>query len=165
MKKLLLLSFFSVFAVGVFAQDFSIPDNPTLKDEEDYENYEELVIKCIDYLYDNPVNENGKKRLECIQFIIKWVEGAPLSVVITQDLVDIKEFELLLAYMGGYVKYAIENDTDSKEECMTYAANRELQMYEKNADYLKKGKVIKKFLKAKKKGELDSYIAERVVKD
>ncbi|SFT65340.1 hypothetical protein SAMN05216474_1570 [Lishizhenia tianjinensis] len=163
MRKILLLAFFSVIAFQSFTQSLVIPENPKLEKAEDYSAYEDLVVRCVDYLFDHPVDQNGAKRQECTEFLIKWMDGSPnVTVVLHADLVELNEGELLMAYLGAYVKYALEHKEAEAMACTLYAVERSIEMYEKNKDHLKKGKVMKKLLKAKKKGGLEAYVQEFV---
>lgn len=161
MKNILLIVLLSLLSVQSKAQNLSIPENPKLEVAEDYRKYEDLVLRCISYLYDNPANVNGEKRLECMSFLVKWMDGAPnVTVFIHAELVDMKEFEVMFAYMGAFVEYALGHEGADELEIISYAVKKSVSMYEKNEDHLKKGKVMRKLLRAKRKGELDSYIKD-----
>jgi hypothetical protein len=162
MKKLVTVLSYGMIALGLHAQDYQIPKNYTLNKTEDYAKYEPDVIKSFNWLMETPVNTQTDKRKEACAFLIKWISG---STVVTVDLKEnIVNFtksnpELLIIFMGGWSKYALETkDFSNKVNGNMAGIESVITYYTKNKGNLKKDKNIEKYIKMKEKGTLQDYV-------
>jgi len=70
MKKLILALLLFIPALGLFAQDFPVPENYVLKNAEDYDKYQGDVIKTIDWIMNTPINKSKSERKDANAFIM-----------------------------------------------------------------------------------------------
>lgn len=165
MKKILFLSIFSLSFLFLQAQDFQLPEDYTLEEKEDYSKYEADVLKAIDWLKDNPVNEDKAYRKKVNAFVLKWAMGSPtVSIMIRPNVVPYSDnSDLLLTFLGGWVKYSIENNHSKDDDACAYAGTLHvLEFYKKNKKEIGKQKDLEKFIKKESKGKLEKYIARQM---
>jgi D-arabinose 1-dehydrogenase-like Zn-dependent alcohol dehydrogenase len=166
MKKILSTLVFSVIITGLFAQDFNVPTNYVLKSPADYAKYEADIIQCINWLMITPLNEQASKRKEANAFFMQWLTGAPnVSVDIKQEIVTFMQpnADLLMIFMGGWVKYALENkDYKNKFQSNLKGIESVIEFYQRNLNFLKRDKNVEKYIKMKEKGTLEDYITKNL---
>jgi len=166
MKKILSILGFSVLMISLHAQEFNVPKNYTLKSPTDYAKYEADIIQCVNWLFNTPLNEQDQKRKEANQFFMLWLTGAPnVSIDIKQEIVTFMEpnADLLMIFMGGWVKYALENkDYKNKFQGNLKGIEGVIEFYQKNINFLKKDKNVEKYIKMKEKGTLEDYITKNL---
>lgn len=157
---LLLLGFTSLSSTA-YAQQAAL-DLPELRlyKAEDYPKYEKDVLSAINWMTSTPVDENPGQRKEAEKFLFTWVSGSPdVSVVIDPRIIDLSnDGHLLLVYIGGWAKNAIENPKADKEENLTAALNTTLEFYQNNKEALGKNKATEKLLKLKEKGKFEEHV-------
>jgi len=152
MKTLSLIAFLlaATFSFAAKAQSYEVPKDYVLVAKTDYPKYEHDVIKTIDWLQATPWNEQNEKQREANAFFIKWVSGSP-------DVnVEIKEAHskywdantsLMLAYMGGYVKYGIQHKQGFNQELAEAAGLKAVaEKYQSEKNHVK-DKDVEKLLK------------------
>jgi len=142
-----------------------VPKDYKLDSKDDYSKYEGKVIECIDWLLATPISQAPEKRQEVNVFLVKWLSGNPdMKVDIQQEIVTfIDSPDCLLIFMGGWAKYAIENqDFNSKRNGNIAGIESVIEFYNRNKDIIGKNKNIEKYVKLKEKGELISYIQSRI---
>jgi len=165
MKNYLILILLSILSLNVFSQNFQVPKDYKLESKDDYAKYEGQVIACIDWLLATPISQEPEKRQEVNSFLVKWLSGSPdVNVDIQQEIVTFVDSpECLLIFMGGWAKYAIENqDFASKRNGNIAGIESVIEFYGKNKDIIGKNKNIEKYVKLKEKGELISFIQSRI---
>lgn len=166
MKKVVFTLFFSAFSILIFCQDFEVPKNYTLVKAEDYTTYEQVILKSYDWLMTTPVNEQAEKRKEVNAFLLKWITGSPtVSIEIKQEILTFmgSSPDLLLIFMGGWTKYALESkDFNNKIAGNIAGIESVVEFYTKNKNSLPKDKNIEKYIKMKEKGTLKEYIVKNV---
>ena len=162
MKKLTLILIFGSISFGLFSQNFEVPKSYILEKAEDYTQYENDVVKCVDWLIANPINEQASKRKEANAFLLKWLMGSPdIYIEIRQEIVTFQNSspELLSIFMGGWAKYSIENkDFDNKTLGSLAGIESVIEFYTKNKGLISKDKNVEAYVKMKKKGTLKDYI-------
>jgi hypothetical protein len=171
MKKLIIISLFSVFFSGLMAQQNAcpVPQNYILEKASDYKAYEKDVTKCVNWLIETPSNQDIESRKAAWQFILKWIDGSPdVMVYVTDDFItflDKKQPELLLVFMGGWSKSTIATgDKDNIEKNALAAIEDVITYYEKNKEIIGKNKAVEKYIKLKEKGELKKTVEEKAEK-
>jgi hypothetical protein len=162
MKTITLTLILATISLGLFSQDFEVPENYKLDKSEDYAIYEQDVIKCFEWLMKTPINEHATKRKEANAFLLKWLSGSPnVHIEIKQEIVTFMGTspDLLMIFMGGWAKYSLESK-DFKNKIAGSKAGIEsvIEFYTRNKDFLKKDKNIEKYIKMRKKGTLKAYI-------
>ncbi|MGL4596091.1 MAG: hypothetical protein ACRCYO_01105 [Bacteroidia bacterium] len=164
MKKILFTLFFATCSFALVAQDFEVPQNYKFDKAEDYAPYEQDIIKCVDWLINTPINEQKAKRKEANAFLLKWINGSPdVSIVIDPKIVTFSGGDMLLIFMGGWTKYAIET-RNFKDKVGGNVAGIEavIAFYTKNKEALGKNKDVEKYIKMQTQGKLKEYIEKKV---
>ncbi|MFI2744158.1 hypothetical protein ACG2LH_15600 [Zhouia sp. PK063] len=134
----------------MFGQDFEMPKNIKLEQKSDYIKYEKDVLNAINWLENTSILEQTNKREITSAFVSKWIMGTPtISVGLQAFQMDFtkKNPELLLSFLGGWTRFAIENPSEKDD---AIKANIEglkslMKVYSAN-----KGKGIKKDNKIEK---------------
>jgi hypothetical protein len=166
MKTYILTLTFAVFSLGLFSQNFEVPQNYKLEKAEDYAPYENDVINCINWLRETPVITELDKRKEANTFLLQWMTGSPyVHLEIQESVVTFLSTspELLLVFLGGWTKYAIETkDYDNKLDGSLAGIEAVIYFYNKNRESLPKDKDVEKYIKRQKKGKLRSFLETKV---
>jgi hypothetical protein len=164
MKTIIFSLILSSISMSLFSQDFEVPKNYKLDHAEDYESYEQDVVKCFDWLMKIPINEQSAKRKEANAFLLKWLTGSEnVSIEIKQEIVTFMGTspDLLMIFKGGWAKYAIESkDYNNKIAGSLAGIESVIEFYTKNKDLMTKDKNVEKYIKMKEKGTLKEYIEE-----
>lgn len=176
-----IVSFLFMGFVGLSAQTFEVPENYHLNVKTDYEFYEPVVVKCVDWLIATPIGQEQDKRKAASDFLLKWCMGTPtINVVIDENVVslimDKQVPDYVLLFMGGWVKAAIQSNahdmatTSSKksmDEMLTGnmgGLEAVLAFYANNQGQLPQNANIEKLLKMQQKGRLEKYVKKLLTK-
>src|SRR5947209_3742656 len=92
-----------------------VPENYLLNARGDYTRYQGDLIKTIDWLQNASWSEPIDNRKPANAFLIAWVSGSPdVTISIDHHLIKLmdKNPELMVIYMGGFTKYALQHKTD-----------------------------------------------------
>ena len=152
MKKFIFLFVLAGLQVGVFAQDFSKLADIQLVKPGDYKSAEIQVGKCADYILGQALDANELNKLQCLQFIMRWMEGTPdYTFAIDSDFVNFcgKDVSLSGVYMAALSSAAVsEKFTDKSPEKLTANARELFLDYCANpANKVKQNKAVKTALK------------------
>ena len=166
MKKAIGFLMFTIIAVGVYAQEFEVPEDYTFSTSEDYAKYETDILKGIDWLILTPIKDQPVKRKEVNSFVLLWLTGCPnVSVEVNTDIVNFFDSnpEMLMIFMCGWTKYSLETK-DYKNKIMGNVKGIEtvIDFYNKNRENLEKDKNVEKYIKMKEKGTLEEFIAKSI---
>ncbi|WP_299106193.1 hypothetical protein [uncultured Winogradskyella sp.] len=167
-KNILIAFVLTLFVAQTsWSQTFNIPDNVKLEVAEDYVKHEQRIVECINWLENTPMSEEADKRLMANAYLMKWATGTPTVTISMQSFqVDLttKNPELLMIFIGGWIKYAIENpdDKDNVEAGNISGINSLIKVYYANkGNGLKKDKRIEKLIKMDA-SELQNWVAEQL---
>ncbi|NRD19591.1 hypothetical protein HNV08_05995 [Winogradskyella eckloniae] len=150
-----------------WSQTFEVPENVKLEVAEDYVKHEPQIVDCINWLENTPMSEEADKRLMANAYVMKWATGTTTVTISMQSFqVDLttKNPELLIVFIGGWIKYAIENpdDKDNVEAGNISGINSLIKVYSANkGNGLKKDKRIEKLIKMDA-SELKNWVAEQL---
>ena len=102
-----IVSFLFMGCVGLSAQTFEVPENYHLNVKTDYEFYEPVVVKCVDWLIATPIDQEQDKRKAAYKFLLQWCIGSPtVHINVNTDIIfDIRDERVpnyLLIFMGGF---------------------------------------------------------------
>lgn len=159
MKNFFVIVLSLLFSQIVWAQNFSIPVIPEKIEESEFVNYEQDFIRCVDWLENNL--PSALQRKEVNSFVLWWISGTPdVSIVLSSDLANFNNAELLMLYIGGWAKYNINNPNATKAECSLVALESVIRYYIKYKDSLDKEKSVENFIKKKNKGTLKQYVED-----
>lgn len=169
MKRLVFLFLITLAAIYVSAQDVDVPHNYVFQSDNDYAKYEPDVVKCIDWLLITPSNIQPDKHVAVNEFLIKWLSGTPdITISVRSDVVNFidKNNVLLLVFMSGWAKYAIENKSNQNEVTGNLkGVEAVINFYAKNREQLRKDKNVEKYAQMKEEGSLEKYITEQLKKN
>ncbi|AYL94063.1 hypothetical protein [Mucilaginibacter celer] len=163
MKKIFTLIIAAItFGLTAKAQTFHVPENYVLKEKGDYAKYEEDVIKGIDWLQDTPWALEEQKRMETSSFLLKWMQGSPsVSIEVNASVAKMTEKnpQLIMIFMGGYTKYALQNKTAfDKNKANLAGVKAAVDKYSLETDH-KNNSLLNKLVKIDKEGKLRDWIA------
>ncbi|MBO4530434.1 MAG: hypothetical protein J5767_07320 [Paludibacteraceae bacterium] len=138
-----------------------------------YAKFNDDIIKCHDWLQNTPIGTDEMKRIEAKRFLLKWSFGCTqVTIVIHSDLMyaDRSENELLVSFIGGWSKYALQHLDRDKDEIAVDAAiagiEAEIDLYKKNEKTFSSNKELKKkinnFISLKKKNKLRDYVKSAI---
>ena len=169
MKRSLFLIIVSLIALTRFAiaQTYEVPKDYQLKVKEDYAKYEPQVISTVDWLQQTSWDDDQDKRKDANAFLMAWITGSPnVTITIGSPLMKLvnKNPDLLMTFMGGYTKYALQH----KDAPDVHAANVAglkalLSKYQSDKNH-KKDSAVEKLIKVDQDGKLDEWAATDFVK-
>ncbi|WP_400080627.1 hypothetical protein [Winogradskyella sp. R77965] len=168
LQKIVITLFVTVLAFQVnFSQEFNIPKNIKLEAAEDYKKHEADVLNCINWLENTPIEQDSEKRLLAKAFLMQWATGTPTMTIEMQafqlDLTK-KNADLLITFLGGWIKHVIENpeDKDNMEAGNIAGITSIIKVYSANkGNGIKKDKRIEKLIKMNP-SELQEWVAKKL---
>ena len=160
MNKLITLFVLLFLASNLKAQEIVIPKDIKLETPEDYKVTEKLVLEGIEWVQNTPLSANSAKRRDVNAFLVKWMSGSPtVSIELFAEITPMKCTECLIAFMGGWTKYSLENNySEDGVKGALAGVERAIAFYEKNKSMVEKDSGLEKLIKRKNKGELESYV-------
>lgn len=155
MKKVIVLILINFICNAAFAQNFSELAAAKFESVASYKTAEEQVLTCANYLFDNPTNIAEVKRLNAIQYIIKWMEGTPdYTFELGKNVMELTKgkMDLMSLYMAAISKVVIENTGEalSSDEIYNRAEKILVEYCAVPENDIKPSKKIKQLLKEKK---------------
>jgi flagellar motility protein MotE (MotC chaperone) len=161
MKKILTLFIIvSAFAFKASAQTYEVPKNYVFKAKTDYEPYEPQVISTINWLQATSWDDEKQKQKEANAFLVVWLTGSPsVSIDVSAALIKLTEKnpDLLITFMGGYTKYALQNKTDfDKKKANLEGVKALLDKYKMEKSH-KKNKDVEELIKLNQDGTLSNW--------
>lgn len=146
------------------SQDFEVPEYE-LEAAEDYAEYEDDVIAGFNWLVSNAPDHEVAKRAEVSKFLLAWMTGSPnVSIVIDAEVLTFMNSSptMLVVFLGGWTKYALENDAyDDAYQGSLAGLNAVVAYYSAYKDKLGKDKNIEKYVKMKSKGKLEAFVKSK----
>lgn len=128
-----------------------------------YIQLEPQVLADIDWLNYYPLDEQKSLRDDKNRFVLMWMSGSPTVKIGMDDrIVTFQGGEpwLLMAYMMGWTKYALEHNYSADPvECTTAAVTNVVNFYNRNHKSLGKNKEVEKYSKMTKDDSLKKYIS------
>lgn len=167
MKSIKLIAILLLFGQMAFAQDFEVPENVHLEKEADYLKYEADVLNGINWLENTGINEQLNKRKNTNAFLMKWILGTPtitIGLQVFQTELTKKNSDLLLSFLGGWTKFAIENPSEKDDVIKANIAGFQslIKVYSANkGNGIKKDKKIEKLIKLDL-SELEKWVRKEV---
>jgi hypothetical protein len=165
-----LTSIFFFFAVTCMlnAQEFKVPEDISLENKEDFAKYKMDVLKCIDWLAITPIHEDVEKRAEANRFLLTWLAGTDevsigISIIIKE--VVRKNPDLIMTYMGGWARYALNHSSIKPDIVALNKAGiiSSIEVYELNlTNGFKKNKKIEKLKARDQNGTLEDWIIKKL---
>ncbi len=163
-KQILTIFLFTSICSVSFAQDELLSKLPTT--EVEFKNSEKNVLATINWLQISPVEQDVEKRKIQNAYLIAWVSNSPtVTLELNANILTFtkKNSELLILFMAGWTKYALENNYSKDTFNGTLAGVKSvLNFYKKNPS-LKKDKEVQKLIDLETKGELEKWVKEQNV--
>jgi hypothetical protein len=149
-----------------FAQtSFELPQNPVLKEKEDYARYEPIMVNAAKWLEQTDLDKEPDKRKEVNAFVLKWITGSPtVNVDLSDQLGRIygQNYQLLAIYLAGYARNMIENkNSPTKFAAIKAGLMSMIRVYKKGIQ-ITPNKEMNKIIRLTD-SELDGYINEKLL--
>ncbi|WNJ20505.1 hypothetical protein [Pontibacter sp. G13] len=152
----LLMLFFQAFAQEPVALLSKIP-----KTKEEFIESEKHVLATIAWMENTPINEQKDKHTEQYGILMSWLTNSPTVTIELNTLVmkyTQKNEAMLIFFLAGWTKYALENDYSKDVLHGTSAGLRcVMRIYQKGG--LEKDKQIQKLISLEEKGKLKDWVA------
>lgn len=167
MNRLFLITVMALAAMTTFAQDIDVPQNPSLKTNEDYVALEPTVMAAIDWLLKTPPGgDQEEKRKDVEAFLLKWMSGTKaISMGIDSKILTFMDSspDLLMIFMAGWSKYALETkEGDNQVTGNIHGLEAVIDYYTKFKQSSAKDKHVEKYIKMKADGTLSKFIEKNV---
>jgi hypothetical protein len=168
MKKiktgLLTCGFAFICSIGLAQSPELLSSQPSTKEE--FIASEKQVLASIDWLENTPINEEKDKRKEQNALLVMWITNSPtVTLTINAAVLDFtkKNKELLIIFMAGWTRYALQNNY-SKEELPGALAGLKSAIKVYKMGQLKKDKEMEKLVGLDEKGELEEWVKGKLSK-
>jgi hypothetical protein len=149
-----------------WAQDIDIPQNPSLRTNEDYVAQEPIVRVAIDWLMKTPPGDQVEKRKDVEAFLLNWMRGTKaISMGIDSKILTFMDSspDLLMIFMAGWAKYALETkEGDNQVTGNIHGLEAVIDYYTKFKQSAAKDKRVEKYVKMKADGTLTKFIEKNV---
>jgi hypothetical protein len=161
----------SVFTQIAISQDLPVPSTYVLRTEADYKEYEKEVIATIDWLEITSVKQMKEERMVANAFFTEWIMGAPdITIELNADILKFspKNADLLVSFMGGWTKFALQNpdQKDDAIKCNLAGLEGVIRVYKFNkGNGMKKDKEVEKLIELQEKGELEKWVEKQLGKE
>jgi hypothetical protein len=165
-NKLLLLSVCSIFSFSVFAQDAELLESLP-KTKEEFKTSESRVLATINWLESTPLNQDEAKRKQQNALLIAWITDSPtVTIELNSNVLTFtkKNSDLLIIFMGGWTKFALENAYSKDVFVGSLAGVKAAIKFYKMGNGIKKDKAMDKLVTLEENGELAKWVKEQVEK-
>lgn len=137
------------------------------KGKKQYFKSEPNVLATINWLENTPLNQDAEKHKQQFSLLTGWVMNSPtVDLTLDERVVTFtkENKELLSFFMGGYTKYALENNHSKDEVKGSIAGLRSaIKVYKKGVG-IKKDEAMDKLVKLEAKGELEKWVTDQLAK-
>lgn len=134
--------------------------------KEEFIASEKQVLASIDWLENTAINEEQGKRKEQNALLVMWITNSPtVTLSINAAVLDFtkKNKELLIIFMAGWTRYALQNNYSREELPGSLAGIRSaIKVYKMGQ--LKKDKEMEKLAGLDEKGGLEEWVKGKLSK-
>lgn len=166
MKKTIITSLLLCFIfLSAFTQEYNVPQNYKFDTKESYKDFQNQILKTIEWSLTTPLNEKEGIRKEGYAFFMAWLTGTPdVSVTLDDNAAPIFKTNksLLMPFIMGWTKYSLENNTKDYLQCFKAGVETSVAFYEKNINLMEKDKEIEKYKKLIEKGKLEETLKKKL---
>lgn len=166
LKMVLLVALTGIFFSSAYCQDTDLLTRlPSTKDE--FIKSEKVVINTINWLENNPRNENEEQRKLLMANLIAWLTNSPtVTIELNSKTIPFskKNEDLLIIFMGGWTKYSLQNNYSKDQVKGTYAGIKSAIRVYQMGNGIKKDKQMEKLIELDSKNELEKWIIEQLSK-
>ena len=163
-----IITFLLLLQYGLSGQSFEIPKGFPPAQKQDYAKFEKDVLSAIRYLQESPSELDKSKRDAVSTFLMQWISATPtVSVSLRGEVLPFGEdTDLLIVFLGGYVKYAIEHPKETVESKRYHAGIKATTtFYKKNKAQLSQNQHVEKMDQLDSDGKLEDWIKEKLEKN
>jgi hypothetical protein len=166
MRHLIFTFILTIFSVTSKAQNFEVPPmdiKPTTQVE--YEAMEPTVLSCINWLNTTPLSIDAEKHTSANAYFMLWLTGTQkVNVVVDGYVLNYAEKnpELLMAFMIGWSKLALEQGEKDNFKLALAGVTNLVHRYKNNVLFFKKDKKLKKLAEISDRGELEAWLKNYV---
>jgi len=157
----------TIISFASFSQDKELLTTlPTTKEE--FIKSEPALLNTIDWLENTPLDQDADKRKILTANLIAWITNSPtVTVELNSNVMPFvkKNSELMLAFMGGFTRYVLQNSY-SKDAVKSSVAGIKsvIKVYQSNSKSLKKDKQMDKIIELDANNKLEEWIKEQFIK-
>jgi hypothetical protein len=155
-------------ALIIWSTSFGQPNellNDLPETKEEFINSEKKVLATIDWLENTPLNQDAEKHKVQYAHLLAWITNSPtVTIEINAKVLTFtkKNSELLIFFIGGWTKYALENNYSKDIIKGSIAGIRcAIKIYKKGIA-LKKDKEMEKLIALEDKGELENWVTAQL---
>jgi hypothetical protein len=165
--KIIAITLLLLVCQKTLSQEFEIPKNLKLEKESDYAKYEVDVLNGINWLENTGIKDQLAKRKNTSAFLMQWMTGTPsvsIGLQAFQTKLTEKNPDLLITFLGGWTKFAIENPSEKEDVIKANIAGFQslIKVYSANkGSGIKKDKKIEKLIKLNQE-ELEEWVRKEV---
>lgn len=158
MKKILFICLLLTGATFAYSQKFVVPEIHEGIEESAYANYEQELLSCQDWLETHAPTASLRKSVN--SYVVWWASGTPdFKMTINANIVKFKDGNLLVLFLGGWAKKAIQSKYELSTADGTLAGLRTvIAFYNTYKNELQRDKEVEKFAKMDSKGTLEEYV-------
>ncbi|GGH15738.1 hypothetical protein [Mucilaginibacter phyllosphaerae] len=114
MKRVIRAALLFTLAAGVkaSAQSYEPLKSYHFANNQDFEKYEQDIVKTADWLQQTPWAVQGARAEKANQFVLDWAQGSPVVLIeLKQAIMDLSDAnpQLGFVYMAQYSKYTIQH--------------------------------------------------------
>ena len=165
-KNYLILLLIPFTASKSFSQDVQLLDSiPTTK--EGFVKSEPAVINTINWIESTPMNQDVDTRKQIYATLLAWITNSPtLTITLDQKTTPFikKNSNLLIVFMGGWTKYALQNSySEDAVKCNLAGIKSAIKVYQMG-NGMKKDKEMEKLIEMDSKNELESWVTSQLAK-
>jgi hypothetical protein len=153
-----------MLCAAVKAQSFEVPEFDT-QSPDDYARYEKDIIACANWLEETPLDQEPVKRRAANAFLIKWLSGTKdVTVSINSEITRYsdKNPQLLVLFMTGWCRYALQNDHSKDQLRGCYEGIKSMIVVYKKGVGVKKDRLMENLVKVFDHGDLEKWIKENI---
>lgn len=167
-------------AVNLFAQksfEF-VPEHWDFEGEEDFEQYETIVLEAIEVLSSTPVETGNLDRNRAIKFINDWGMETPTIIIIPFSRVakpifkDIKNedkkerygVELFMSYYSAMIKHLLENEKSELKDVQLAGIESVIKLYKNNYELMYDSEAVVKYIQLQQSGKLEKWVEKRITR-
>lgn len=163
--KITILSLFVICAFQLTAQESKLLSKvPETKEE--FVASEPQVIATVDWIENTPIDENEEMHKFQYALLIQWLTNSPtVTLELNAYVMDYtkKNGDLLVVFMGGWTKYALQNEyTKDEIPCNLAGLQSMIKVYKTGK--LKKDKKMDELVELEAEGKLETFVKEKIKK-
>jgi hypothetical protein len=157
--KYLLFSIMLFSTARSFSQDALLDSLPTTK--EGFIKSEPAVLNTINWLENTPLDQETQKRKEQNATLLAWVINSPtVTITFNSKLTPFtdKNKDLLIIFMGGWIKYTLQNAySNDSVKCNLAGIRSAIKVYQMG-NGIKKDKAMEKLIDLDSKNQLEAWV-------